>query len=138
MPPTAPEPPPHPAAAPVDAGALRRWAGAALAVLGRHREEIDALNVFPIADSDTGTNMYLTFEAACRALDDRLAAAGPAPSVPEALQALAHGALLGARGNSGVILSQLLRGAANARYTRSAVDGPALAAGLAAGAESAY
>ena len=57
---------------PVDAGALRRWAGAALAVLGRSREEIDALNVFPIADSDTGTNMYLTFEAACRALDDRL------------------------------------------------------------------
>ena len=138
MPPTAAEPPPHPAAAPVDAGALRRWAGAALAVLGRHREEIDALNVFPIADSDTGTNMYLTFEAACRALDDRLAAPGPAPSVPEALQALAHGALLGARGNSGVILSQLLRGAANARYTGSAVDGKALAAGLAAAAEAAY
>ena len=127
-----------PDVSPVDAGALRRWAGAALAVLGRHREEIDALNVFPIADSDTGTNMYLTFEAACRALDDRLAASGPAPSVPEALQALAHGALLGARGNSGVILSQLLRGAAGARYTGSAVDGAALAAGLAAGAESAY
>ncbi|GAA1977226.1 DAK2 domain-containing protein [Catenulispora subtropica] len=138
MPPTAPQPPPSPAAAPVDAGALRRWAGAALAVLGRHREEIDALNVFPIADSDTGTNMYLTFEAACRALDDRLAAPGPAPSVPEALQALAHGALLGARGNSGVILSQLLRGAANARYTGPAVDGPALAAGLPAAAASAY
>lgn len=138
MPPTAPEPPSPPAVSPVDAGALRRWAGAALAVLGRHREEIDVLNVFPIADSDTGTNMYLTFEAACRALDDRLVAVGPAPSVPEALQALAHGALLGARGNSGVILSQLLRGAANARYTGSAVDGPALAAGLAAAAESAY
>jgi dihydroxyacetone kinase-like predicted kinase len=131
-------PPSRADAGPVDAGALRRWAGAALAVLGRHREEIDALNVFPIADSDTGTNMYLTFEAACRALDDRLAAPGPAPSVPEALQALAHGALLGARGNSGVILSQLLRGAAGARYTGSAVDGAALAAGLAAGAESAY
>jgi dihydroxyacetone kinase-like predicted kinase len=142
MPPSAPgpagPPPPRPAAAPVDAGALRRWAGAALAVLGRYREEIDALNVFPIADSDTGTNMYLTFEAACRALDDRLAAPGPAPSVPEALQALAHGALLGARGNSGVILSQLLRGAARARYTGSAVDGAALAAGLAAASESAY
>lgn len=141
MPPTAPgpvAPPPRPAAAPVDAGALRRWAGAALTVLGRHREEIDALNVFPIADSDTGTNMYLTFEAACRALDDRMAAPGPAPSVPEALQSLAHGALLGARGNSGVILSQLLRGAAGARYTGSAVDGAALAAGLAAAAELAY
>ncbi|ACU76849.1 Dak phosphatase [Catenulispora acidiphila DSM 44928] len=142
MPPTVPgpdAPPERPAvAAPVDAGALRRWAGAALAVLGRHREEIDALNVFPIADADTGTNMYLTFEAACRALDDRLTAPGPAPSVPEALQALAHGALLGARGNSGVILSQLLRGAAGARYTGSAVDGAALAAGLAAAAELAY
>jgi len=142
MPPTVPEPDAPPArpaaAAPVDAGALRRWAGAALAVLGRHREEIDALNVFPVADSDTGTNMYLTFEAACRALDDRLTATGPAPSVPEALQALAHGALLGARGNSGVILSQLLRGAAGARYTGSAVDGAALAAGLAAAAELAY
>jgi DAK2 domain fusion protein YloV len=123
---------------PVDAGALRRWAGAALAVLGRSREEIDALNVFPIADSDTGTNMYLTFEAACRNLDDRLTAPGPAPSVPEALQALAHGALLGARGNSGVILSQLLRGAARARYTGLAVDGNALATGLAAASELAY
>ena len=122
----------------VDAGALRRWAGAALAVLGRFREEIDSLNVFPIADSDTGTNMYLTFEAACRALDDRIAAPGPSPSVPEALQALAHGALLGARGNSGVILSQLLRGVAGARYTGSAVDGAALATGLAAASELAY
>ena len=58
--------------------------------------------------------------------------------MPEALQALAHGALLGARGNSGVILSQLLRGAAGARYTGSAVDGAALAAGLAAASELAY
>lgn len=88
----------------LDAAATRRWAAATLASLGRAREEIDALNVYPVPDGDTGTNLYLTVEAAC----------GAALSLPEGsdlaavTQAFAHGALLGARGNSGVILAQMM------------------------------
>jgi uncharacterized protein len=83
---------------------LRRWCDLGLEALGVAREEIDALNVYPVPDNDTGTNLYLTFEAARQALVD----AAP-DSLVVALRAFARGALLGARGNSGVILSQLLR-----------------------------
>jgi DAK2 domain fusion protein YloV len=89
----------------LDAAAVRHWCGEALDALGRAREEIDALNVFPVPDGDTGTNLYLTMESAVEELD-----AVGSPDVPRSLRALAHGALLGARGNSGVILSQLVRG----------------------------
>ena len=92
----------------LDATGIRRWADLGLAALGRHREEIDALNVFPVPDGDTGTNMYLTFEAASSALDDADQAEANDPA--ESLSALARGALLGARGNSGIILSQIVRG----------------------------
>ncbi|HEY5031207.1 MAG TPA: DAK2 domain-containing protein [Actinomycetes bacterium] len=88
--------------------AVRAWCRDALDALGRAREEIDALNVYPVPDGDTGTNLYLTMESAIEELDAR-------PSdddLPRMLRALAHGALLGARGNSGVILSQLVRAAA--------------------------
>ncbi|MFD0317491.1 DAK2 domain-containing protein [Streptomyces flavalbus] len=105
-----------------DALAVRTWCGLALAALGRAREEIDAINVYPVADGDTGTNLYLTVESAAAAVEavftahevDRAeAAAGPGkPSVAEAARAMAHGALIGARGNSGTILAQLLRGMA--------------------------
>jgi DAK2 domain fusion protein YloV len=90
----------------LDSVAARRWAIAALGALGEAREEIDALNVFPVPDGDTGTNMYLTLEAAVTA-----AATVPddAP-VARLADAFARGALLGARGNSGVIGAQLLRG----------------------------
>ena len=92
----------------LDATGIRRWADLGLAALGRHREEIDALNVFPVPDGDTGTNLYLTFEAAASALDDADRATADDPA--ESLSALARGALLGARGNSGIILSQIVRG----------------------------
>ena len=92
----------------LDAAGIRRWADLGLAALGRHREEIDALNVFPVPDGDTGTNMYLTFQAAFGALDDVDPDGGVDPA--ETLTALARGALLGARGNSGIILSQIVRG----------------------------
>ncbi|MEV0289430.1 DAK2 domain-containing protein [Kribbella sp. NPDC050820] len=82
---------------------LRAWARTALAELGRARTEIDELNVYPVPDGDTGTNLYLTWEAACDALP-----AGELTFV-EAVQAFGRGALLGARGNSGVITSQLVR-----------------------------
>ena len=83
--------------------------------LGAAREEIDALNVFPVPDGDTGTNMFLTVSAARDALREAGADLGPA------LAALARGALLGARGNSGVILSQML-GALAGRITRATPD----------------
>ncbi len=109
----------------LDSVAARRWAVAALGALGEAREEIDALNVFPVPDGDTGTNMYLTLEAAVTA------AAGVPDDAPVArlADAFARGALLGARGNSGVIGAQLLRGWADTlgEYTllsaASAVEG---------------
>ncbi|NUP36821.1 MAG: DAK2 domain-containing protein, partial [Streptomyces sp.] len=103
----------------LDADAVRTWCGLALDALGRAREEIDAINVYPVADADTGTNLYLTVESATQAVtaafDGHGAAPGPAagPSLPEAVRAMAHGALIGARGNSGTILAQLLRGMAD-------------------------
>src|SRR5690606_18707130 len=89
-----------------DLESVRRFADLAVFGLSAAREEIDALNVYPVPDGDTGTNMYLTVEAAREALRENLAAAGDEPDLRSALHAYARGALLGARGNSGVILSQ--------------------------------
>ncbi|NNN31776.1 DAK2 domain-containing protein [Streptomyces sp. S3(2020)] len=108
-----------------DALAVRTWCGLALTALGRAREEIDAINVYPVADGDTGTNLYLTMESAVAAVEavfeghevgpgghrDGSEGAGK-PSSADAARAMAHGALIGARGNSGTILAQLLRGMA--------------------------
>ncbi|MFJ8395479.1 DAK2 domain-containing protein [Streptomyces sp. NPDC094144] len=99
----------------LDAVAVRTWCSLALDALGREREAIDAINVYPVADGDTGTNLYLTAESAAAAVEAVFAAheAGTsAPSTADAVRAMAHGALLGARGNSGTILAQLLRGMA--------------------------
>ncbi|MFF8194648.1 DAK2 domain-containing protein [Streptomyces bobili] len=101
-----------------DALAVRTWCGLALRALGRAREEIDAINVYPVADGDTGTNLYLTVESAVTAVEavftGHAAGSGPdgTPSLADAARAMAHGALIGARGNSGTILAQLLRGMA--------------------------
>ncbi|MBB1254122.1 DAK2 domain-containing protein [Streptomyces sp. OF3] len=94
---------------PLDAAAVRTWCAQALDSLGRARETIDAINVYPVADADTGTNLYLTVESAAQAVE---AAAAGDPTTVEAVNAMAHGALIGARGNSGTILAQLLRGMA--------------------------
>ncbi|WP_328396003.1 DAK2 domain-containing protein [Streptomyces sp. NBC_00390] len=99
----------------LDAEAVRAWCSLALEALGREREEIDAINVYPVADGDTGTNLYLTVESAAQAVDAVFAAHETGESVPalaDVVRAMAHGALLGARGNSGTILAQLLRGVA--------------------------
>lgn len=85
--------------------AVAGFADIATDALAAAREEIDALNVFPVPDGDTGTNMYLTMAAG---RDAFVATLADQPTVPEALAALSRGALLGARGNSGVILSQML------------------------------
>ncbi|MFJ4681119.1 MULTISPECIES: DAK2 domain-containing protein [unclassified Kitasatospora] len=116
----------------LDAPAVRTWCRLALAALGQAREEIDALNVYPVPDGDTGTNLYLTVESAAEALDEVFAAAEE-PELSAAAAAAARGALIGARGNSGVILAQWLRGLAEVL----SAGGP-LAAALDHGARSAY
>lgn len=90
----------------LDATAVRQWCAAGREGLAAARAEIDDLNVYPVPDGDTGTNLLLTMEAVDLAV--RNAPADMAATVA----AMAHGALMGARGNSGVILSQLLRGLA--------------------------
>ncbi|MGA5496861.1 DAK2 domain-containing protein [Streptomyces cinereoruber] len=117
----------------LDAEAVRTWCARAFDALGREREEIDAINVYPVADGDTGTNLYLTAEAAHRAVEAVFAASGP--DTAETVRAMAHGALLGARGNSGTILSQLLRGMAT--VLADGCDGDHLARALAEAARAA-
>lgn len=123
----------------LDAAALRLWCRTALELLGRERENIDALNVFPVADGDTGTNLFLTVEAACEAVE---AGAQEHPDdFAAALHDLAHGAFLGARGNSGVILSQILRGMSEAVASApdvKGVGGRLLGVALARASRSAY
>ncbi|MFG2976605.1 DAK2 domain-containing protein [Streptomyces sp. NPDC048331] len=119
------EPQPHPADE-LDAEAVRTWSSLALAALGRAREDIDAINVYPVADADTGTNLYLTAESADRGLAEAFPEVtdGTAPtSLAEAVRAWAHGALVGARGNSGTILAQLLRGVADVLGDEPAAPG---------------
>lgn len=92
----------------LDLAVLARFADAAVARAAATREEVDALNVYPVPDGDTGTNVFLTLESARDALRE---ARDEAPDdLRGAMAAYARGALLGARGNSGVILSQLLGG----------------------------
>jgi uncharacterized protein len=96
-----------------------------LAWLTVNRDEVDALNVFPVPDGDTGTNMLLTLQSAVediRDLDD--------PDLSVMARRASHGALMGARGNSGVILSQIFRGVSVGIRSRSAVDAKGLAAAL--------
>ncbi|MEU7410555.1 DAK2 domain-containing protein [Streptomyces sp. NPDC042638] len=126
-----------------DALAVRTWCGLALRALGRAREEIDAINVYPVADGDTGTNLYLTLESAATAVEAVFAGyeTGCAePSLADAVRAMAHGALIGARGNSGTILAQLLRGMAQVLAETgdaSHVDGSGLRLALRRAADSA-
>lgn len=119
----------------LDGPALRRWVRTAWRGLGRERSTIDDLNVFPVADADTGTNLHLTVESALAAVGDD-DATGPS-GAGEALDALARGALVGARGNSGAIVASYLRGMCVGLAGAAKVDGAALAEALASGAEQA-
>jgi DAK2 domain fusion protein YloV len=114
---------------------------AALAQLEARREEVNDLNVFPVADGDTGDNMALTLRAVLHELD-RLSAQGEIDDIgrDEIVERVARAALLGARGNSGVILSQLIRGAAEELISRPGemVDPVLLAAAMARAADRAY
>ncbi|AVT30829.1 Dak phosphatase [Plantactinospora sp. BC1] len=124
----------------LDAMALRRWCAGGLAALRRHQDEINQLNVYPVPDGDTGTNLVLTMTSAEQALrmerDDP--DVGGQPAHVRVLRLLARGALLGARGNSGVIVSQILRGLADALAGTPEVRGRALAAALRAASTAAY
>ena len=115
----------------LDAVAVRRWCAAGLDGLRRHQQEIDDLNVYPVPDSDTGTNLVLTMAAAHEALVD------DAADLATTLRGLARGALLGAKGNSGTIIAQLLKGIADALAGAPQVGGRALAAALAQAARAA-
>src|SRR5574341_1491555 len=88
-----------------DGHGLRRVARAALTWLTANHQAINALNVFPVPDGDTGTNMMLTMQAAYKEIEDK-----NEPNAGKVAHMVAHGALMGARGNSGVILSQIWRG----------------------------
>jgi DAK2 domain fusion protein YloV len=100
--------------------------------LDAHREEVNALNVFPVPDGDTGTNMAMTLQSATANLP-----AGES-TVSRVAQLVTRGALLGARGNSGVILSQIFRGFSDAIATRDEIDGRDLAAALVGARDMAY
>jgi DAK2 domain fusion protein YloV len=89
----------------IDGILLREIMASGTTALNYHKAEVDALNVFPVPDGDTGTNMYLTFQAAFRELSNNRS-----NRVPDLLESAAYGALMGARGNSGVIVSQFFRG----------------------------
>ena len=148
----------------LDTAAVRRWCGGGLEALRAHQHEIDELNVYPVPDGDTGTNLVLTLASAQEALEQALAelepdvahgriaaggaepsaADGPAESEPvatplgRAMRRMARGALLGARGNSGVIVSQILRGMADSIAVSVAVRGAELARALRSASEAAY
>ncbi|WP_083667336.1 DAK2 domain-containing protein [Mycobacterium sp. SP-6446] len=109
----------------LDAVALRDWAHTAVSDLITHLDEINRLNVFPVADSDTGANMLFTMRSALAEANAR--ADGGSGCVARVAGALSAGALNGARGNSGVILSQILRGIADVTAGAAADRGGELA-----------
>jgi uncharacterized protein len=126
----------------LDDAAVGRWCRSAVEVLSEFRTRLDDLNVFPVPDGDTGTNLVLTAQAAQQALDEAEAPAGKATAGEgrsESVWAvIARGAVLGARGNSGAILAQLLRGLADQLAGQPPATGPDLAAALVKAADSAY
>jgi DAK2 domain fusion protein YloV len=117
----------------VDGARYRELLHSALAWLDRHHEIVNSLNVFPVPDGDTGTNMLLTLRSAVQEVTDE-----QTETVSDVSRAVAQGALMGARGNSGVILSQILRGMARSLDGQVTLTGPRLAAALSEGSRLAY
>lgn len=123
----------------LDAAAVRAWCRVGVDQLARARAEIDALNVFPVPDGDTGTNLFLTMEAASEAVETPEGAPRHDEDLSLTVHAMAQGALLGARGNSGVIVSQLLRGVAETLGAAAPAASPTvLRAALRRAADLAY
>ncbi len=117
----------------IDGMTLKEMFASGAALLTQNRESVDALNVFPVPDGDTGTNMTQTINSAIREMN-----AKPYTSVADVADAVARGALKGARGNSGVILSQILRGFARALVGHEEIDSALLAQMIREGANTAY
>lgn len=117
----------------IDATLLRLMFIAGARNLEMNRDAVDALNVFPVPDGDTGTNMNLTLQAVLKALDK-----GELNTCAQVAQAVATGSLMGARGNSGVILSQLFRGFSRALDRKDVITSGDLAQALTTGVETAY
>ncbi len=118
---------------PIDGLVLKELVQAGLTWLRTNQQTVNALNVFPVPDGDTGTNMVLTMQSAW----NEIAELGHR-NAGEMAAAVAKGALMGARGNSGVILSQLWRGFARGLHGAETIDGPTLAKGFAEGRDTAY
>ena len=118
---------------PVDGRSLKRLIEASLAWLRTNQQIVNSLNVFPVPDGDTGTNMVLTMQAAFDEINGT-----PEHNFGKLAHAVAHGALMGARGNSGVILSQLWRGFARAVDNNATLDTATLVQALAAARDTAY
>ena len=117
----------------IDGMMLRDMFMSGAALLEKNRQNIDALNVFPVPDGDTGTNMCHTISSAMKELATRTC-----PTAGEAASAVARGALKGARGNSGVILSQIFRGMSRALEGADEVDAALFAQAIRCGADKAY
>ncbi len=117
----------------IDGPLLKEMVLSGVSLLEKNKAAVDALNVFPVPDGDTGTNMSLTMLAAAKEL-----AATDAKDVSVVAEAIARGALKGARGNSGVILSQLYRGFARGLEHLASADATEFAAALKLGSEAAY
>jgi DAK2 domain fusion protein YloV len=119
---------------------FRRVVEAAYAYLDARRNEVNDLNVYPVADGDTGDNMALTMRAVLAELDRIEAEGGEEADRNELVHAVARAALMGARGNSGVILSQIVRGAAEELATRPGelIDPVLVSAAFARAADAAY
>lgn len=118
----------------LDPPRLRHWADVCAQSVASVRSEIDALNVFPVPDSDTGTNVYLTLQAGCDALD----ASADDVSAEEAARAYARAVLVGARGNSGVIVAELLRACLESLTQHETVTPRGLTAAFDAATAAAY
>ena len=116
-----------------DGECFRRMMEAGAVWLEQHVEHINSLNVYPVPDGDTGINMHLTMQAALREM-----ATTDKPSVGSLSKTLAHGALMGARGNSGVILSQVFRGMAKVLGEKESFTARHLASALQEGSATAY
>lgn len=124
---------PPPVLEALDDAAVGRWCRAAVEALSAARSSLDDLNVFPVPDGDTGTNLLLTAQSALAALEQEGGESGESP-----WSVISRGAVLGARGNSGTIYAQLLRGLADELAGGPPADGPALAAAMQKAADTAY
>lgn len=117
----------------INGQSMKRLVEAGMIWLRVNQQTVNALNVFPVPDGDTGTNMTLTMQSAWNEIKD-----SGHRKIGEMAAGVAKGALMGARGNSGVILSQIWRGFARAVHERETLDGESLAKGFAEARDTAY